>query len=101
MGHQQMTLFGEMYEKYTIKKPIKLTTLFSGIGAQEKALELLGANFEIHKTCEWAVPSIKAYKAIHSSFLKNMTLVSLNGQSLIKPQEFECLKAFQQTIMNQ
>lgn len=62
---QQLNLFNFDKEFYKIKKPIRLIELFSGIGAQAKALEILGVPFEHYKTCEWAVPSIKAYNSIH------------------------------------
>lgn len=69
MGFQQMSIFEEMYDSYIIDKPIRLIELFSGIGAQAKALEKLGATFEHWKTCDWAVPSIHAYTAIHKKYL--------------------------------
>lgn len=62
---QQFNLFNFDKEHKVITKPIRLIELFSGIGAQAKALEKLGANFEHWKTCEWAVNSIKSYNAIH------------------------------------
>ena len=62
---QQLNLFNFDKPYYKIDKPIRLITLFSGIGAQEKALKALGVPFTIWRTCEWAVPSIKAYNAIH------------------------------------
>ena len=62
---QQLNLFNVDKEYYKITKPIRLIELFSGIGAQAKALEILGVPFEHHKTCEWAVNSIKSYNAIH------------------------------------
>ena len=62
---QQLNLFNFDKEKKIITKPIRLIELFSGIGAQAKALESLGVPFEHYKTCEWAVPSIRAYNAIH------------------------------------
>ena len=62
---QQLNLFNFDKEYYKISKPIRLIELFSGIGAQAKALEILGVPFEHYKTCEWAVPSIKAYNSIH------------------------------------
>lgn len=62
---QQLNLFNFGKEHFKITKPIRLIELFSGIGAQAKALEILGVPFEHYKTCEWAVPSIKAYNAIH------------------------------------
>lgn len=65
MGQQQASIFEFLYDQYRIEKPIRLIELFSGIGAQAKALENLGANFESWRTCDWAVPSIHAYAAIH------------------------------------
>ena len=62
---QQLNLFNFDKEKKVITKPIRLIELFSGIGAQAKALEILGVPFEHWKTCEWAVNSIKSYNAIH------------------------------------
>lgn len=61
----QFNLFNFDKETFKITKPIRLIELFSGIGAQAKALEILGVPFEHYKTCEWAVPSIRAYNAIH------------------------------------
>ena len=69
MGQQQTSIFEFMYENYSIEKPIRLIELFSGIGAQSKALENLGADFENWRTCDWAVPSIHAYTAIHKFHL--------------------------------
>lgn len=62
---QQLNLFNFDKEYFKITKPIRLIELFSGIGSQAKGLEILGVPFEHYKTCEWAVPSIKAYNAIH------------------------------------
>lgn len=63
--YDQMGLFEATYEPFRITKPIRLIELFAGIGAQSKALELLGADFESHRVCEWSVNSIIAYNAIH------------------------------------
>lgn len=63
--YQQLNLFNEGKEYFKITKPIRLIELFAGIGAQAKALEILGVPFEHYKICEWAVPSIKAYNSIH------------------------------------
>ena len=71
MDHSyQLNLFNEGKEYFKITKPIRLIELFSGIGAQAKALEILGVPFEHWKTCEWAVNSIKSYNVIH---LKDFT----------------------------
>lgn len=39
--------------------------LFSGIGAQAKALERIGNDYEIIKTCDWDIGAIIAYCQIH------------------------------------
>lgn len=61
----QMNLFNFNREYKIINKPVRLIEFFSGIGAQAKALEILGVPFEHYKTCEWAALSIKAYNYIH------------------------------------
>lgn len=62
---EQLSLFDTLWEKYTIKKPIRLIELFAGYGSQHLALKYLGANFESHRIAEWAVKSIQAYKDLH------------------------------------
>ena len=54
-----------MNPRFKISKPIRLIELFAGIGAQAKALELLGADFSSHRVVEWSAYSIIAYNAIH------------------------------------
>lgn len=62
----QMSIFDFMYEKKVITKPVRLIEFFAGIGAQYQSLKfLLGNKVESYKICEWAVPSIAAYNAIH------------------------------------
>lgn len=64
--NEQMSLFEASYEKPKhLPKHIRLIELFAGIGAQAKALEILGADFEHWRTCEWSWQSITAYNAIH------------------------------------
>ena len=66
----QMTIFDFINDNNNqsllkIDKPIRLIELFSGIGAQAKALERLGVNFETYKTSEWEIHSCAAYHQIH------------------------------------
>ena len=61
----QLDLFNSARPYFKIDKPIRLIELFAGIGAQAKALEILGVPFEHWKICEWAANSIRAYNAIH------------------------------------
>ncbi len=63
--YTQMNLFEAMYEKPTLPKHVRLIEFFAGIGAQSKALEVLGADFEHWRTAEWSIHSIIAYNAIH------------------------------------
>lgn len=68
MKAEQLDLFGQSYPQIKITKPIRLIELFGGIGAQAKALERLGADFERWRLVEWAIPSIKAYASIHEGW---------------------------------
>lgn len=52
-------------EPLKITKPIRLFELFAGIGAQAKALENLGVEFEHHRIAEWETNAFASYKAIH------------------------------------
>lgn len=64
--HDQIDLFAATYEKPEgLPKHIRLIEFFAGIGAQAKALEILNADFEHWRTCEWSWQSITAYNAIH------------------------------------
>jgi len=64
--HEQLNLFEASFEKPDhLPSHIRLIEFFAGIGAQAKALEILGADFEHWRTCEWSWQSITAYNAIH------------------------------------
>lgn len=64
--YAQMNLFESEFDKPDhLPKKIRLIELFAGIGAQAKALEILDADFEHWRTCEWSWQSITAYNAIH------------------------------------
>lgn len=62
---ENLTIFDLLYEDFKLDKPIRLIEMFAGYGSQALALKYLGVPFEHHKICEWAVPSIQAYKDIH------------------------------------
>lgn len=85
----------------------KVVEMFSGIGAQAKALERLGADFEIINTCDWDINAIIAYCRIHNGgidtsiskdktdeqielFLKNKTL-SMDGKKPLSEIAFKRL----------
>ena len=61
----QTNIFDFLYEDFKIDKPIRLIEMFAGYGSQSFALKYLEVPFEHHRICEWAVPSIQAYKDAH------------------------------------
>ena len=62
----QISLFGGE-EPLKINKKIRLIELFAGIGAQAKALENIGADFEHYRICEFDKYAVTAYNAIHGT----------------------------------
>ena len=62
---EQLDIFSMMYPKFKLDKPIRLIEMFAGYGSQSLAMKYLGIDFEHWKICEWAVPSIQAYKDAH------------------------------------
>lgn len=74
---QQLTLWEYISPKFKFNdKPIILLEMFAGIGAQHKALSILGVNIDKEKSkiCEWAYNSYCSYNAIH---IKDKTDYSL------------------------
>lgn len=84
MEARQMSLFESTFDRFTIDRTIRLIELFAGIGAQSKALENLGADFERHRVVEWSCNSIIAYNAIHvgdfNDYSKNLTKEEVLGR---------------------
>ena len=64
---QQLTLWEYISPKFKLKPPIILLEMFAGIGAQHKALSILGVPIDKSKSkiCEWAYNSYCCYNAIH------------------------------------
>lgn len=67
---------------FKIDKPIRLIELFAGIGAQAKALEKLGADFEHYKICEFNKYAVKSYNAIHGTKFKPSDITKLTAADL-------------------
>lgn len=57
-----------MMDKTQVKGKIRIFEAFAGIGAQRKALDLNGQNFEVVGMAEWFIPAIVSYQAIHNRF---------------------------------
>ena len=67
MNKEQLDIFSVMYPKFVINKPIRLIETFAGIGAQAKALENLGADFEHYRVIEFDKYPLASYNAIHGT----------------------------------
>lgn len=65
-----------------ITKPIRLIELFAGIGAQAKALENLGMEFEHYRVCEWDKYAIKSYNAIHGTDFEASDISKIHAEDL-------------------
>lgn len=73
---------GLWYDKYKITKPIRLIELFAGIGAQAKALENLGVNFEHWKICEFDKYPVCSYNAIHHTNFIPSDITKIHAEDL-------------------
>lgn len=65
-----------------IKKPLRLIELFAGIGAQAKALENLGVNFEHYRICEFDKYAVASYNAVHGTSFETSDITQLHAKDL-------------------
>ena len=73
MSAEQLTIFDLLNQEEALPGNIKLLSLFSGIGAFEKALYNLGISYELINYCEIDKYASKSYSAIHG-VSENMNL---------------------------
>lgn len=78
---EQISIF-DGTQPFKITKSIRLIELFAGIGAQAKALERLGANFEHYRICEFDKYAVKSYNAIHHTNFEPSDIRELRGGDL-------------------
>ena len=78
----QITFDAITKQKYKINKPIRLIELFAGIGAQAKALENLGVDFEHYRICEFDKNAVQSYNAIHGTAFTPSDITKLSGDDL-------------------
>lgn len=69
-------------EPLKITKPLRLIELFSGIGAQAKALENLGVPFTHYRSCEFDKYAVTSYNAIHHTDFTPSDITELKGGDL-------------------
>ena len=77
----QISLF-DGSQPLKITKPIRLIELFAGIGAQAKALERLGAEFEHYRVCEFDDYAVTSYNAIHGTNCEPSDITKWKGEDL-------------------
>lgn len=77
----QISLF-DGTQPFKIDKPIRLIELFAGIGAQAKALENLGVDFEHYRICEFDKYAVKSYNAVHGTDFQTSDITKLKGEDL-------------------
>lgn len=69
----------------------KVVEMFSGIGSQAKALERLGADFEIVNTVEWDIAAFYAYDIIHNGPQDLSCYADLSKAELLRILSKYCL----------
>lgn len=65
-----------------ITKPLRLIELFAGIGAQAKALENLGVNFEHYRICEFDKYAVSSYNAVHETNFETSDITQIHADDL-------------------
>ena len=78
----QLNMFDMEKKKFKIDKPIRLIELFAGIGAQAKALENLGVEFEHYRVCEFDKYAVKSYNAIHGTNFETSDIRDIKAEDL-------------------
>lgn len=81
--HEQLDMFS-LYQTQTVKinKPIRLIELFAGIGAQAKAFENLGVEFEHYRAIEFDKYAMTSYNAIHGTAFEVTDIRNVTGKDL-------------------
>jgi len=78
----QASIFETLYPPLIINKPVRLIELFGGIGAQAKALEYLGADFERYKMVDIDKYATASYNAIHGTAFTPIDITKISGAEL-------------------
>ena len=79
---EQLSLWADEAPKIKIDKPIRLVELFAGIGAQAKALENLGVQFEHYRICEFDKYAVKSYNAVHGTNWETSDITQIHAADL-------------------
>lgn len=79
-----------------ITKPLRLIELFAGIGAQAKALENLGVNFEHYRICEFDKYAVASYNAVHGTNFatSDITKIHANDLGIVETDKYEYIMTY-------
>lgn len=79
-----------------ITKPLRLIELFAGIGAQAKALENLGVNFEHYRIREFDKYAVASYNAIHGTEFTTSDITKIHADDLgiVETDKYEYIMTY-------
>ncbi len=82
MYERQTNIYEFIFPQFKIDKPIRLIELFAGIGAQAKALEVLGADFERYRVVEIDKYAMRSYNAVHGTLFICSDITQTHAEDL-------------------
>lgn len=79
-----------------ITKPLRLIELFAGIGAQAKALENLGVQFEHYRICEFDKYAVASYNAVHGTNFETSDITKIRADDLgiVETDKYEYIMTY-------
>lgn len=79
-----------------ITKPIRLIELFAGIGAQAKALENIGVEFEHYRICEFDKYAVESYNAVHGTEFttSDITRIHASDLGIVETDKYEYIMTY-------
>ena len=94
-GIKQCSLF-DGKNPLKITKPLRLIELFAGIGAQAKALENLGVEFEHYRICEFDKYAVASYNAIHGTDFATSDITQIHAEDLgiVETDKYEYIMTY-------
>lgn len=91
----QISMF-EGKHPFKITKPLRLIELFAGIGAQAKALENLGIEFEHYRICELDKYAVASYNAVHGTNFATSDITKIHAADLgiVETDKYEYIMTY-------
>lgn len=91
----QISMF-EGKHPFKITKPLRLIELFAGIGAQAKALENLGVDFEHYRICEFDKYAVASYNAVHGTnfVTSDITKIHADDLGIVETDKYEYIMTY-------